>query len=409
MLFLPLTSPLLRSGDDLVACLRLRENVRPGDIVVLSSKAVATVEGATVDLATMRVTEEARVWSETTKRSPAFCQAVLEETKRLNGTILRAVPGAMLTEVRPEGMTRGTILVANAGLDESNVQQGYAVGWPIDPIASLRSIKTLLSSSIPRPLPPPFGSAQGKREEGGDLKKKPLSQTIKFFAREMRSNPTEAEEVFWNAVRYDQLNVRVRRQHPIGGRILDFFIPKQKLGIELDGAYHTRTIAQRTEDALRDAYLAQDHNVQVIRFSNDEILTDLPAVLRALRTILGTSPSSIGGGGRGVEEKGVNNFALLLSDSSCTPRRRGVTAIALAACGIDPLVSTIGTNDLFGRQMTITVEAVADQLATAANALMGNAAQSIPAVIIRDHGLPFSDVCGWVPGIEPEEDLFGRL
>ena len=58
--------------------------------------------------------------------------------------------------------------------------------------------------------------------------------------------------------------------------------------------------------------------------------------------------------------------------------------------------------------MTITVEATADQLATAANTLMGNAAQAVPAVIIRDHGLSFSDFCGWVPGIEKEEDLFER-
>ncbi len=99
--------------------------------------------------------------------------------------------------------------------------------------------------------------------------------------------------------------------------------------------------------------------------------------------------------------------AILLSDSTCSPRRRGVTAIALACCGIDPFTNAIGTNDLYKRKMTMTMEATADQLATAANMLMGNAAQSIPAVIIRDHGLPFTDFCGWVEGMEREEDMFG--
>ena len=74
--------------------------------------------------------------------------------------------------------------------------------------------------------------------------------------------------------------------------------------------------------------------------------------------------------------------------------------------GLDPLLSQKGKTDLFGKPLKITTEAVADQLATAANFLMGNAAQSIPAVIIRDHGLTLSDWEGWIPGIEPEKDLF---
>ena len=65
-----------------------------------------------------------------------------------------------------------------------------------------------------------------------------------------------------------------------------------------------------------------------------------------------------------------------------------------------------GKQDLFGKELKITTEAIADQLATAANTLMGNASQSTPIVIIRDHGIPLSDFAGWVPGIEPSADLF---
>jgi F420-0:gamma-glutamyl ligase len=84
----------------------------------------------------------------------------------------------------------------------------------------------------------------------------------------------------------------------------------------------------------------------------------------------------------------------------------GVTAIALAVSGIDPITDLRGTFDLDGKKLEITNEALADQLATAANMLMGNAAESIPAVIVRDHLISFSEFEGWVPGIDPHEDLF---
>ena len=100
------------------------------------------------------------------------------------------------------------------------------------------------------------------------------------------------------------------------------------------------------------------------------------------------------------------HIAIIVTDSCCRPRRLGVTAFALVAAGLDALVSLKGRDDLFGKKMRITTEAVADQLATAANMLMGNEAQAVPAVIVRDHGMELSEFAGWVPGIEPEEDLF---
>lgn len=97
---------------------------------------------------------------------------------------------------------------------------------------------------------------------------------------------------------------------------------------------------------------------------------------------------------------------VIISDSVCTPRRRGVTAVALAYAGMRPLQSAVGVPDLFGRPLTITTEALADQLATAANAAMGNAGQSTPAALVTSVPLTREDAWGWVPGIAPEEDLF---
>ena len=97
---------------------------------------------------------------------------------------------------------------------------------------------------------------------------------------------------------------------------------------------------------------------------------------------------------------------VIISDSCCVPGRLGVIAFALTCAGIDPFRSEVGHRDLFGKKLQFTQEAVADQLAVAANAVMGNSAQSIPAAIIRDAGIPPSDFSGWVDGIDPENDLF---
>src|SRR5206468_3997308 len=105
------------------------------------SKALATLEGTIVDLSSMEPTREAQTWSERTGRSALFCEAVLRATVAMHGHVRGGVPGAMLTEVRPAGLPSGTILVANAGLDESNVPNGTAIGWPADPATSARQLR----------------------------------------------------------------------------------------------------------------------------------------------------------------------------------------------------------------------------------------------------------------------------
>ncbi len=112
---------------------------------------------------------------------------------------------------------------------------------------------------------------------------------------------------------------------------------------------------------------------------------------------------------RAIEEQSGKAIAVIISDSCCRPGRLGVTALALACSGINPLLSQVGRADLFGRPLTVTQEAVADQLATAANIVMGNADQRRPAAVIRDHGFTLGSYDGWVPGIEPREDLFRAL
>src|SRR3989344_5592205 len=101
MIVLPIQTGILKPGDSLAGA--IARQIKPGDIVMISSKAVSTVEGNFIDLSRVTVSEEALSLSKKTGRAPAFMQAVLEELKRLDGTIVHVVPGAALTEVKPEG------------------------------------------------------------------------------------------------------------------------------------------------------------------------------------------------------------------------------------------------------------------------------------------------------------------
>ena len=250
MQLLPIKTPTLKAGDDLGLILKKSGKIHDGDIVVVSSKAVATAEGAAINLSAVDVTDEARALAKQTgtQKTVEHVQAILNETKRMNGRIVVTSHGIMLTELQPDGFTEGRILVTNAGLDLSNVETGYAIGWPMDPVSSAKKLRETLG-----------------------------------------------------------------------------------------------------------------------------------------------------------------NVGIIISDSGLCPRRKGVMAFALAVAGLDPIVSQVGTPDIFGRELTVTEEAIADQLATAGNFLMGNAGQSVPATVITDHNITLSECNGWVTGIEPEMDIFHGL
>jgi coenzyme F420-0:L-glutamate ligase/NADPH-dependent F420 reductase len=75
--------------------------------------------------------------------------------------------------------------------------------------------------------------------------------------------------------------------------------------------------------------------------------------------------------------------AVIISDSWGRPWRVGTTGSALGVAGIDALHDYRGRADLFGRELQIAVEAVADELAGAANILMGQGAEGAPVVIAK--------------------------
>ncbi|HYH80890.1 MAG TPA: endonuclease domain-containing protein [Longimicrobium sp.] len=103
---------------------------------------------------------------------------------------------------------------------------------------------------------------------------------IRDAARAMRKAMTPAEARLWAAIRRGGLDgVPFRRQHTVGRFVLDFYAPAHHLAIEVDGAVHD---AQAEQDAERTKALAQ-RGIRVIRFRNEEVLTNTSVVLDRIR------------------------------------------------------------------------------------------------------------------------------
>ena len=99
-------------------------------------------------------------------------------------------------------------------------------------------------------------------------------------AKVMRSALTPPEARLWLALRGKALEVRFRRQHPIGPYILDFYCPSAKLAIEVDGSTHEAD-AQSAHDRRRTEWLAEK-GVRVVRIPAEDVRANLPEVLEWL-------------------------------------------------------------------------------------------------------------------------------
>jgi len=86
-----------------------------------------------------------------------------------------------------------------------------------------------------------------------------------------------------------------------------------------------------------------------------------------------------------IREETGRRVGVIIIDSSLNPLRKGTTGIALGIAGFKPVEDVREKRDLYGKEITITLVGVADNLAASAHLLMGEADEQIPLVIIRDH------------------------
>lgn len=106
---------------------------------------------------------------------------------------------------------------------------------------------------------------------------------LKPLAREMRHEPTPAEDYLWKHVRNRRIqDAKFRRQYAIERFIVDFYCIEAKLVIEVDGNIHDYT---QSEDAVRQEFL-ESRGLKVVRFTNGEVLQQIGAVCERIGEVL---------------------------------------------------------------------------------------------------------------------------
>jgi coenzyme F420-0:L-glutamate ligase len=102
------------------------------------------------------------------------------------------------------------------------------------------------------------------------------------------------------------------------------------------------------------------------------------------------------------------SLAVLIIDSRTHPMRYGCGGVAIGCSGIEAVIDDVGKVDLFGNHLEVTKRAVADNIASAAELLMGEADEGVPLVIVRGTkgtAPPITDDYG-IEMISPDKCLF---
>ena len=117
------------------------------------------------------------------------------------------------------------------------------------------------------------------------------------YAKKMRSQPTNAEALLWKVLSGKKLEgYKFRRQHIIGRYITDFICLKSNLIIEIDGLIHQ--LPENLESDKERTCWLEEKGYRVIRFTNDEVLSNLDKVLETIKQELSAPPSGVRGAGK---------------------------------------------------------------------------------------------------------------
>jgi len=105
----------------------------------------------------------------------------------------------------------------------------------------------------------------------------------------------------------------------------------------------------------------------------------------------------------------IKNLGVIIADSRVQPLRKGTIGIAIATAGFEPIEDLRGHPDLFSRPLEITMRAIADDLTSAAQFLLGEADQQTPVVIIRGSNIEFTENPQLTTEMPPEECLYMNI
>ncbi len=112
---------------------------------------------------------------------------------------------------------------------------------------------------------------------------------LKERRRTLRKNQTPAEKKLWDYLRNKQfLNLKFFRQYSIGYYITDFYCPKIKLVIELDGPQHFTEYSTDYDKVRTEIF--ESIGINVIRFRNSDVMGNIERVLDEIKKFVETHP-----------------------------------------------------------------------------------------------------------------------
>jgi very-short-patch-repair endonuclease len=122
------------------------------------------------------------------------------------------------------------------------------------------------------------GTGRGTSEAGGGGSS--LHKPEVYAARKLRRAMSPPEAMLWQQLRGSRLGVKVRRQHPIGPYVVDFYVRAWGLVVEVDGEAHNRG-DRPARDEARDAFLSLN-DYRVLHVPAVDVINNLEGVLQSI-------------------------------------------------------------------------------------------------------------------------------
>lgn len=107
---------------------------------------------------------------------------------------------------------------------------------------------------------------------------------LKSIRKKLRRSLTPAESILWNYLKNSQIGTKFRRQHSFGNFVFDFYCPKIKLAIELDGTTHNLENVF-TRDKQKDKY-GLEYGIKVLHIRSQDVIRNLEGVLGEIKKYL---------------------------------------------------------------------------------------------------------------------------
>ncbi|HCA66949.1 MAG: hypothetical protein UW40_C0013G0002 [Parcubacteria group bacterium GW2011_GWF2_44_17] len=103
--------------------------------------------------------------------------------------------------------------------------------------------------------------------------------------RKLRNNSPKAESILWYRLKGKQLKgYKFRRQYGIGNYIIDFYVPKAKLAIEIDGESHIGKPVEMRDNKRQE--FIEFLGISCLRFTNWDVYENIDGVLEEIISYL---------------------------------------------------------------------------------------------------------------------------